>query len=209
MRSTTYYNIEFAHIYADRDFSSEQIKSVENLKNLMKKLKQQKENFVTSVLIDDYNSKSHSLDESNFVHTIKSYAVPVDFIAYESKLNLLADRVIEDLPKSILETRFSSDTLDKAIILKTEGRSIKLRDYFESSVKNTCALLTACWLLCRLGIYVIPENGIRRLNTRSFEGNNIITILPKKYEYNEYKALAIIRALGRKELLKKIEYIFF
>src|SRR3989344_8660137 len=49
----TKYNIEFAHIYADKNFGDEQERSINVLKSLIKELEFQKSEFVTCILIDE------------------------------------------------------------------------------------------------------------------------------------------------------------
>lgn len=203
------YNIEFAHIYADQNFDSEQIESIEVLKKTIAKLIHQKKSFSTSVLIDDYNPQCRNLRENNFINVIKSYNIPLDFLAYESQLSLISDRVVDDLPKSSLRIKHADDADRRMLVLESDNGDITLRHYYESYSKNTCALLTACWLLCRLGVYSIPHTAIKNLTTNPFQGKKIITILPKKYEKNENKALEIIRILGKVNILEDIKYVFF
>ena len=199
------YNIEFAHIYADQKFGNEQIRSIEILRDLINSLQKQGKSFVTTVLIDDYNPKKNNLDENAFVNKIKSLNIPLDFIAYESKLNQIGDKLIADLPRQLLRVEGK-----KNIFLEINNKSIKLRDSIGFQLKNTCTLLTASWLLCRLGIYKIPSDSINRLNkVGTFEANKIITILPEKYRKSESRALDIIKSLGKDDILKHIEYRLF
>ena len=199
------YNIEFAHIYADQKFGNEQIRSIEILRDLINSLRKQGKSFVTTVLIDDYNPKKNNLDENAFVNKIKSLNIPLDFIAYESKLNQIGDKLIADLPRQLLRVEGK-----KNIFLEINNKSIKLRDSIGFQLKNTCTLLTASWLLCRLGIYKIPSDSINRLNkVGTFEANKIITILPEKYRKSESRALDIIKSLGKDDILKHIEYRLF
>ncbi|MDZ4228018.1 MAG: hypothetical protein U1E54_02115 [Candidatus Levybacteria bacterium] len=198
------YNIEFAHIYVDDEFSAEQVESIEILRNLIVNLSNQEENFVTTILIDDYNPKENILDENDLINKIKSFNIPLDFIAYESKLNQVADKLIADLPQTLLRVEGK-----KNIFLEINNKSIKLRDNLGFLLKNTCTLLTASWLLCRLGKYRLPDGAIRNLSGKTFEASRIVTILPEKYRKSESRALDIIRALGNHDLLKHIEYRFF
>lgn len=202
------YNIEFAHIYSDQKFGNEQEKSIEVLSGVINDLQSQGKSFVTTVLIDEYNPKTCVLNENDFVNKIKSFGIPLDFVAYESKLSEIVSRLIADLPKSNLEVDYLGEG-KHSLFLKTENKKHKLRENFGFSHKNTCALLTSCWLLCRLGVYRIPDDAVRRFGEKAFEAKKLITVLPEKYKNSEDKALKIIKASGRKEILKNIEYRFF
>ncbi len=201
------YNIELAHIYADQKVGLEQYYGIRIASEFIKKIKNKGRTFVTSVLIDDYNSSVFSLKEEDIIDLAKECDVPIDFIAYESKLDSVCDKLIKDIENSGLRTEsFPGKT---SLIMETKNKKIGIRDYFGNSHKNTCASVVVAWSLCRLGIYDLSKDTIVKLSTNSFIGTNIVTVLPERYESNEEKALAIIKNTPYTDLLRNIEYLFF
>ncbi len=196
------YNIEFAHIYADQMFGEEQHKSIAKLKTLIKRLQQKKKSFTTTLLIDEYNSKSYVLQEIEFLQEIKEQGVQLDFLAYESTLTTIAEKVIRLIPKKLIVTHKFKDREVK--IFKKRDKMIGLKD---SHGKHTCSLLITAWILTRFGIYPLPS--LQKLSRNSFRANRLITILPKKYHLSERKAIDILKTTKYKSLISKMDYIFF
>src|SRR3989344_1890712 len=170
----TKYNIEFAHIYADKNFGDEQERSINVLKSLIKELEFQKSEFVTCILIDEVSPEKITLDEKEFINNVLKYNVPIDFLAYESKLAPVAEELIKEIPKEdINKERFN----DREVILLRKGKDkIGLK---ESSGKYSCSLLIAAWVLCRLGVYKLPDSAVKSRTLKEFIADKIITVLPE------------------------------
>ena len=196
------YNIEFAHIYADKEFGDEQRKSINFLKKTIENLKRKNKSFVTCILIDEINPKEITLNESEFLKKVLSFEIPLDFIAYESKLSSIADKIIKELPKEFLHKESFNNK--QVLLLVKDNLKIGLKDY---PGKHSCSLLIVAWILCRLGYYKVPS--LKNLNENSFNANKLITILPKKYRKTEDKVLDILRSTKYSRVLKNLEYKFF
>ena len=91
----------------------------------------------------------------------------------------------------------------EVLMLRNAEDKIGLMD----SNKPTCSLLIAVWILCRFGVYEIQK--ARKLSDKGFESNNLITILPEKYQSSENKAPSIIEITKYSNLLNKVEYKYF
>lgn len=174
------------------------------MKRIIENLEKIGSSFVTGILIDEFSPKNLILDEAAFIKRILNYNVPVDFIAYESKLKSAADKIIKEIPKAKLVERMFGGR--KVLLLSNTGKQIGLK---EGNSKYTCALLIAAWILIRLGL-VKPERGtIKHLTKKQLSANKLITILPEKYRESESKVLEILRATKFKSAIKDIDYVFF
>ena len=185
------YNVEYAHIYTDEKFGFEQRKSIEVLKDIIKRLKRMKKGYVLTVLIDEYNPIESTLNIKEFLAYLKKFQAKPDFVCFESKL----------VPYYKL-------------LLKEMAPSLR-REYVKYIIKRKkipCSLLIGIWNLKRLGIvkstkeelgYLVPNPH------KTFVAKKIITILPKEYQEVEKKALKIIASTRFKGYLNNILNIFF
>lgn len=203
------YNIEFAHIYADEQFDTEQIKSGEILKEVITRLERKNKTFVVSVLIDEFHPVMFKLNEGEMVDELKKHGISVDFIGYESKLGVVADDLINFLPQSMLKLEHFSKSEKEALVLQNHNGKIGLKEEFEFTYRHTCALLSASWSMCRLGILKIPPDAVRNLSGKTFEAKNLITILPEKYRSVEDKVVGIVRSTKFNDVILNMKYEFF
>lgn len=203
------YNIELAHIYSDDEIGEEQELSIREGIKLINRLRGNSESFSVSLLIDNYNTSSFTVGEDQLVDLAKSHGVSLDFIIHEAELVSLCDLLVKDMdPLAVERVKFLKYNKE-SLVLKHNGKIIGIKDYFDTHERNTCAALVACWHLARLGVYPMPEDKIRRLSDASFQARRSITVLPKKYKSNEDKVLAILGSTIYKDLVEKIEYIYF
>lgn len=203
------YNIEFAHIYADEEFGEEQLKSMEILKKIILKLKKAGKTVVISILIDEFHPVVFKLDENKIIEEFKKHGIKVDFIGYESKLGIIADKIVKELPKSKLKLEHFHKPEKKVLMLEENNKNIGLKEEFKFMSRHTCALSSCSWSLCRLGVFKIPPDAIRNLTKTCFEANKIITILPEKYRAVENRVIEIINTTKYKKAVKNMEYDFF
>lgn len=203
------YNIEFAHIYADEQFGNEQVKSIEILKKVISNLEKNNKSFVISVLIDEFHPVVFKLNENEMMEEFLKYDIAVDFVGYESKLGVVADELINYLPKSMLKLEHFHKPEKEALVLEDHNGKIGLKEEFEFAYRHTCALLSASWSLCRLGIFKIPQDAVHNLGNKTFEAHKVITILPEKYRTVEDKVIEIIKSTKFNDVVKNIEYEFF
>ncbi len=184
------YNIEYSHIYTDEEFGFEQRKSIKILKNVTERLKRAKKSYVLTVLIDEYNSIEPTLSIKNFLGYLEKFKAKPDFVCYESQLvssyKLLLKKMIPSLRKKYVK-------------------------YIEKHKKIPCSFLIALSYLKRLGLLKIrgPELDSLKEPSQPFVAKKIITILPRKYQAVEMKALKIIEATRFKRYLENILNIFF
>jgi hypothetical protein len=184
------YNIEYAHIYTNERFGIEHIKSIKKLHNIINKLKQLNKTYVLTVLIDEYNPTRHGLDIKGFLEKLNELNAKPDFVGFESQLTSYKDLLLKEI----------------------KGKMKKeYKNYIEKRGKIPCSFLIAIWHLKRLGLIPIKKGELNNLtkNNNVFTAEKIITILPKKYQEVEKKALKIIKSTKFKAWVKNIENIFY
>lgn len=185
------YNIEYAHIYTNEKFGLEHEKSIETLKDVIKKLKRLKKSYVLSVLIDEYNPINSILNIKGFLANLEKFDASPDFVCFESKLA----RDYEILLKEM------KDPLQKEYI-----------KYIGKHKKIPCSFLIAIWYLKRLGLLRIGKEELSYLGgnpQKTFAAKKVITILPKRYKKIEMKGLEIIASTRFKKHIEDILNIFF
>lgn len=203
------YNIELAHIYSDAQIGGEQTFSIEEGAKFVNSLVADSKTFSVSLLIDNYNASTFTVNEQDLINLSRSHGVPFDFIVYEADLADLCDLLVRDMDSTSIERIKFPKHKKEILAVKHNGKIIGVRDYFGTHSRNTCAALIACWHLARLGVYPMPESKIRRLSDKTFQAKKTVTVLPKKYEPNENKALAILRNTIHKDLVSNMQYIYF
>ena len=182
------YNIEFAHIYINENFTSEHYQSCKIAKDKKEELIKQGKNTVFTVLIDDYNPSDNILDIDGFFKEIEALGAKPDYAVYESKLTFYKDTILSEM----------------------NGRIKKQYErYICNRGKCPCSFLIAIWHLIRLGLFN-TDPIIKNLKEKPFAAKKIITILPQRYAGIEKRALEIIESTKYKNLVKnKLDYIFF
>ncbi|MFH0869564.1 MAG: hypothetical protein V1866_00725 [archaeon] len=205
----TDYNIEFAHFYADKELSKEQVKSVSILNEFIKKLELEGKTYVVSVLVDDFHPTIFRLDKQRIVEELNKLGVSIDFIGFESKLGVVGDQLIQDIPKPLLKLEHFNNPRKEVLMLEKDKEEISLEEEFKFMYRHTCALLSAAWSLCRLGVYNIPEDAVLSLGNKAFAAKKTMTILPEQYKHVEDKVLDIISATKYGAAAKDVGYTFF
>jgi len=188
------YNIEFAHIYADKSYGEEQANSIKALKKFLEKIKGK--TYVTVVLIDDFNPGHAMAEEEEFLKKISSQ-VDLDFVAYEAGLVEVAIELLNHID--------DIDKQGKVIMLRKDG----IIGLTTNKGDPTCALLIVAWHLCRLGLMEVPKKVVKNFSEKTFTADKILTILPERYRSHKDRVLAIIKASKFKDHLDQIEYLFF
>ena len=182
------YNIEFCHIYSNHNFSLDQFKGIQILKKLNNKFDT---SLISSViLIDEYNPKIHTLNESKFINKIKENGIKPDFLAHESKLVLF-----KDIGLSYLSSR--------------ERKGVE--KFLHKNNKLPCSFLIYLWNLFRLGLLTKNyQDYVLILNKRKlFFSKEIITILPEKYSGVEARAIKYLKSTKFKTYNSNIHHIFY
>jgi hypothetical protein len=193
------YDIEFSHMYSDDHFNIEQIQSIIEVKKIIKTKELNPEDVTLTILIDDYNSTNNSFDQMKFKKLLTDeYGLEIDSLVFESTLIDLANHLLKKIdPNCIHSESFKNK---KVYFLSFNNEKISIKEMINGKEKLNCCLLAAAWILYRFG-YSTELNSIQNYN--------LITILPKKYQSNEEKALNILKACNFDELTNKIFYHFF
>ena len=203
------YNIEFSHIYSDETFGDEQLRSMQILKKVVSNMEKENKTFVVSILIDEFHPTTFILDEEKIVSKFKKYGITVDFVGYESKFGGVADKVIKNIPKSLLKFELFDKSQKEVLLLRKNKLKIGLKEKSKFGVKHTCALLSASWTLCRLGAFRVPLGSVRNFTGKSFDAKKTITILPEKYRSVECNVINILNFSKFRSLAKNTKYHFF
>ena len=204
---TNDYNIEFSHLYADEEFGQNQAKGIKKLKEIKSNLKQRNKTFIQGVLIDDYHSINSKIDINSIKKKIKDYGIEIDFLGFEKGLTKIADEFISKIPKE--KIKFELFAKSKKEVLMFKGKKdigLKEKEAFEE--RHTCVVLSAIWLLSRLGVFKLSEGQLKKFNNKEFIAEEVITILPEKYRYVEGKAIELINTTEYAYLIPKIHKVF-
>lgn len=179
-------NVEYAHIYADKEFSFEQLESIIQLQKYLSKVS--RKNVALSVLIDEYNPKYIHFDETQYLLSLLQHNARPDFVGYESRLVQFKDILFQRLSKH-----------DARGIIKFE----------HARGKVPCSMLIALWNLLRLGFFGSEKQVVKRLSNVNFVAEEVINILPKKYIEVENKALRYLRESKLSSYINRIHHIYF
>lgn len=156
-------SVEYAHIYADKPLSSEQVESIERLPDLSGEEAQ----FV--VMLDDYNAPSYAGQAMDLGFTLERCGKEPDAIYRESSLVGAAAALLAQLPAR-------------------ESRQI--HKWVRKKGKFPCSLLTAAWYAMRLGkIPAHPDSYRGRIIEPA---DRLVNVLPVYYEANERKAFELL-----------------
>lgn len=202
-------SIELAHIYADQDFSDEQRMSIDHAQKVIDQFKSQGA-VVTTVLIDDLHVEQTSLDVDGYVKTLEEKGIIVDQVVFEGKLSPISDHIIRILPHDRLKWESFKRGQRRVLNFHSDsGEVIGLKIIRDDREEHTCAILSAAWSLCRLGIYPFPPESIMNLTGKSTYGVNVVSVLHGKFEGVERKVLTLIKACGFDLVVPRLNHIFF
>jgi hypothetical protein len=183
------YNIEYAHIYADEDFNSEQKESIKVLDLVVKIIKQDNKTYSLNLMIDEYHPSKKKLNVQKFLTKLKKNNYYPDYLCMESDLHQHVDFLLDNITKS----KYKKD----------------YEKYINKNGKSPCSYLAALWYLARLG--VLPLQNLKGLRRRRspFAGRRIINILHSKYKPTEDKALELLHYSKFKKHLDNIIYYYY
>lgn len=195
-------SVEIGHIYQDMELDNNYLNHIIKSQNKLKELNIK--NFSLKILIDDLNIENKKWDIKEFVSFLKEKEIDVDFIFFESKFVLLAERAISELPSNKLKWETFRKDKKRSLFLKEGNKSILLKTVFETKKESySCALLSSIWQLCRLNYYNYPENSYIQFNEKEKSFNKSISILEKKYQKNEENVELILNFFNNVNLSLK------
>lgn len=182
------YNIEYAHIYADKKISDEHFTSLHIAKNLATRLLQHSIPFIKVVMIDDYNPERKILDTNQYIEFLSHHGMRPNYIMLESSLVHSALQLLDNIT-------------NKKLLRDT-------RKYILMKGKIPCSVLTTTWYLFRLGLLnaTIPIIECEP-SEHSLFSTKLVNVLPEKYHSIENKVYDYMQNLGIQK--NKVDSIFY
>jgi len=202
--------VEFAHIYADSFYGSEQDASLRVMKEYLDRESNPDSLVVSAILIDDLHIEDHTLDVNEFIRCILRRGLAPDHVVFEGRLGPVAEQIIASLPcDQLVWEKFRKQSKEVLSWVDANGARIGLKSVYEGREEHTCALLSAAWTLCRAGVYEFPSNAIVSLTEAPVTGQKIVSVLHEKYAGVEEKVIKLITAQGNEDLVDRLELVFF
>ena len=192
-------SIEIGHIYQDMELNNNYI---ELLKKSISLIKEDRDDYNLKILIDDLNIKDIKWKVEDFFAFLKSHKIDIDNIAYESKFSNMGSVVESCLDKDKLIVEIKEEEINYYI--KNGNKKVKIKTIKNNETQYSCTFLSACWQLCRLGIFDYPEGAIKTLNRKSGEEKYIVNIIEKKYKKVEENVLIILKEFNLENNVRNI-----
>jgi hypothetical protein len=189
------YSIEYSHIYTDDTVGREHSDSIRQLAAIKQELGLQShpQSYSLVVLIDNYNPTTHILDPADVPDLLEQSGARPDYVGLESELAHYGPILLADLTQPRLERSYSS--------------------YIASRGKSPCSFLVAIWYLMRFGVYtpsrehqVYSKTSLRAV---PFVADQLINILPLRYQSIEDRAVALIAATPYAHLTDRISSRYY
>ncbi len=183
-------NVELSHIYVDQEMSEEQYRSAVLAQEFVVRQSEQGHVVTITILIDDYNPTSWTLDVAQYVECLRSTGISVDFLVYESALPRYAPCLLCQLPQ------------------RQHGY---YADYHQRTGKYPCSFLVAVWHLARLGAFEFGDAiAVRPECVSSFASERVMTVLPERFRSVERSALKLLKASSFwTGISDRIDYLFY
>lgn len=200
-------SLEFSHLYIDESISSDNVESINIANSLMSGINRKTASGI--VLLDDIHVEENEFCIFEFIDTLKGLNAPLDHIVFESGLSILADQMIDLFPKHLLSRQhFRKENKDALVLRISKDKVIGLKTYLEGGEYHTCAILSAAFALGRLGYFDLRDTKIVSLTDKPIRSKHAITILDKKYESIELKALQMIDILELSYIRDRMTHIY-
>lgn len=183
----TDYNIEFAHIYTNENFTAEHYRATKIALKRIKEVEEEGKSYTVTVLIDNYNPSDHVLKVPEFIKELEIMGVTPDYVIFEADLVNYKDICLNEMNGKIQR---------------------QYAKYIGKNDRYPCSFLLAIWHLIRLGA-LDPEPAIKIKNNKPFPAEKTITILPNRYGSVEKRSIEIIKSTKFADIANRIEYIFF
>lgn len=194
-------NIELAHVYSDACIDPNHHISANKAREISRKMD------TTSILVDDYNPQTHSLNINNFVYILEnSHNIKINFVAFESGLCKSAEKLFCSLP-TIKEIHFKREN-KTVLFLVTLSDQIPLAVVQNNRIHYRCPLLTASWQLTRLGEFQFENVALSNRSVTPVYSDRVVSILDHKYRVNEERSLAIIEHSPYRKHLDHINHVY-
>jgi hypothetical protein len=197
---TKTYSIEIGHIYQDMELNNEYL-------NLLKKSIKKSEEFSFGkvnykILIDDLNIKEVKWKIKDLLEFLNKNNIKIDTIAYESMFSEIGQEIEKKLN---VDKLIWEEKINKNIMYIKKGRNkIKIKTIENGKTHYSCSFLSACWQLCRLGLFEYPKEAIIIINNKNIKTNNVLNIIEKKYEKVENNVQVILEEYNLEQNIKNI-----
>ncbi len=193
--------IELGHIYGGMTPGFEQAETVVIARDLIPSHIRIGDEIDLCVLVDERNQGA--FDIPAYRAWIAERGIETAFICYEGRLRDAADALVAMLPSAPLRTEhFRKEGVDKLFLLD-RGEKISLGTLRPEGLQHTCALLSAAWTLCRLGVLPFPVESTLEYAPRFRTYDRTISVLPLLYDTPERHAARIIAATGHERALDR------
>lgn len=194
-------SIEFAHLYADQQFLSEQQYSLMLAARHQKTCEQRGLSVSMLVMIDDLHASSLFMDRNRLRHHVLRYGGTVDDIILESSLIPAALELIATVPSSLVWCEAFRRERKTVLFMETPQGTTPLLTTRKGRHMPSCAVLSATLLLTRLGA-LGPVAGIT-------PSRQALTIIEERFRHVEACAHSIIEKTRFADCLERIETIHF
>lgn len=193
--------IEIGHIYGGMTPGYEQAETIVIAQDLIPSHARLGDEIDLCVLVDERNQGA--FDGEAYRTWIAQQGVATAFLCYEGRLRLAADALVAQLPAGDLRTEhFRREGVDKLFYVGG-GQRISLGTLHATGLEHTCALLSAAWTLCRLGVLPFPDASTVEYAPRFRQYDRTISVLPLAYDGPEKQAARLIAAAGHERLLDR------
>ncbi len=193
--------IEIGHIYGGMTPGFEQAETVLVARDLIPSHARIGDEIDLCVLVDERNQGVFEID--GYRDWIGRQGIQTAFVCYEGRLRAAADSLVSGLPQEgMRRTRFRRDGCERQFFDDGAGE-ISLGRIGPTGLEHTCALLSAAWTLCRLGVLPFPDGSTVAYRDRFARYDRTISVLPLTYDAPERQAARLIAAAGHERVLDR------
>lgn len=193
--------IEIGHIYGGMNPGFEQAETVMIARDLIPSHARIGDEIDLCVLVDERNQGA--FDITAYHAWIAGLGIQTAFVCYEGRLRAAADALVAMLPQDKLRTEFfRRDGVHRRFYVDGTVR-VSLGSLGPTGLDHTCALLSAAWTLCRLGVLPFPEASTVGFRDRFRRYERTISVLPLAYDVPERQAARLIAAAGHERALDR------
>lgn len=201
-------SIECAHIYRGDPVSAEHRISAALAAEIIDREILRGSEVSAVSLIDDYHGQG-DFDETCFVGALKEHGVELTHLAYEASFEAPALTLVDWLGRRLRRESFNQGRRSSLMFRKADGSRFAVLDGLETGApRPTCALLSAAWMLSRLGYLRPPEGALRPLENAPWVAERIVTVLPEKYRRVEDNVRSLVAAIDP-VLLWRVRSVYF
>lgn len=194
-------SIEFAHMYADQQFTVEQQFSLELAIRRQYQARHAGESVATLIMIDDLHASEIITDALRLRQEVTRYGGWVDNVVFESSLVPGSLDLIASIPPSLIWRETFRRERKEVLFMETSAGTTPLLTIKKGLKTPSCAVLSATLLLTRLGAL----RAIRGVTC----ADRAVTILEERFRHLEQCAHSIITMTRYAMYRERIETVLF